>query len=189
MKTLEVKNRNDWRAWLATHHDQETEIWLVYFKKQSGQRSIEYSESLDEALCYGWIDSIIKKLDEIKYVRKFTPRKDDSKWSLVNVKRAEKLIQDGLMTEYGLRKINAAKASGSWQNPGQKPELNFEMPEEFALALRQNPSAKQVFEDLAPTHQKRYIIWISTAKRPETRAKRIMESIKLLTEGKKLGLK
>ena len=189
MKTVDVKDRTEWRSWLATNHDKETEIWLVYYKKVSGKPSIEYEDSVEEALCYGWVDSIIKKLDEERYVRKFTPRKETSKWSPSNIRRVEKMIKAGLMTEHGLNLVQAGKSSGEWDQPTQKPLLKFEMPEEFANALKENPEAKQTFETLAPTYQKQYLGWILTAKRAETRERRIKESIHLLTEGKKLGLK
>ena len=104
MKTFEAKNRAEWRAWMAANHDKETEIWLVYYKKETGITSINYEASVEEALCYGWVDSIIKKLDETKYARKFTPRKDDSKWSPSNIRRVEKLIREGLMAKHGLQK-------------------------------------------------------------------------------------
>lgn len=189
MKTLELKNRTAWRAWLTANHDRENEIWLIYYKKETGISSISYDETLDEALCFGWVDSLIKKIDEQRYARKFTPRSDESKWSKVNIKRVEQLIQDGLMTEHGLIKVNAAKRSGSWDAPVQKPKLNFEMPAEFAEALKNNPQAERTFNSIAPTHQKQYLGWIITAKRPETREKRIIEAIQLLAEGKILGLR
>jgi len=189
MKTLEVKDCAEWRAWLAANHGRETEVWLVYYKKGSGEPSIEYGASVEEALCFGWVDSIIKKLDEERYARKFTPRKETSKWSASNIQRVERLIEEGLMTEHGLKLVQAAKLSGKWDQPVQKPTLSFEMPEEFAAALKHNPRAKHTFENLAPTYQKQYLGWIITAKRAETREKRILESIELLTEGKKLGLK
>jgi len=151
--------------------------------------SIEYETSVEEALCYGWVDSIIKKLDETKYARKFTPRKDDSKWSPSNIKRVNKLINEGKMREYGLKKIKAAKRSGKWDDPVQRPELSFEMHPEFAQALKDNKQAKETFDNLAPTYKKQYLGWIEVAKRPETREKRIRESIRLLAAGKKLGLK
>ena len=189
MKTVEAKNRAEWRAWLASNHDKEIEVWLVYYKKGTGVASIDYESSVEEALCYGWVDSIIKKLDETKYARKFTPRKDDSKWSPSNKRRVENLIQEGLMTEYGLQKVEAAKQSGQWDAPDQRPKLTFEISTEFAEALSKNMKARETFETLAPTYQKQYLGWIEVAKRPETREKRIKESIELLTAGKKLGLK
>jgi uncharacterized protein YdeI (YjbR/CyaY-like superfamily) len=189
MKTIELKNRTEWRDWLAANYARETEIWLVYYKKATGIPSIQYAESLDEALCYGWVDSLIKKIDGQRYARKFTPRKDDSKWSLVNKTRVEQLIRDGRMTEHGLKKVEAARRSASWDSPGQQPKLDFTMPAEFAEALKSNLQAQSTFDGLTVTYQKQYLAWIITAKRPETRQKRIAESIKLLSEGKKLGLR
>lgn len=189
MKTFEAKDRAEWRAWLAEHHDRETEIWLVYYKKGTGVASIDYESSVEEALCYGWVDSLIKKIDDRKYARKFTPRKDDSKWSPSNIKRVKKLIQEGSMTEYGLQKVEAAKHSGKWDEPVQSPELSFEMHPEFVQALKENKRAQINFETLAPTYQKQFLGWIEVANRPETRQKRITESIQLLEKGQKLGLK
>ena len=189
MKIVEAKDRAEWRAWLAAHHDQEAEVWLVYYKKGTGKESVGYEASVEEALCYGWIDSIIKKIDETKYARKFTPRKEDSKWSPSNKKRVEKLLKTGSMTKYGLQKVETAKQSGQWDAPDQRPKLAFEMPAEFAEVLKKNKKAQETFEKLAPSHQKQYLGWIEVAKRPETRQKRIVESIRLLAEGKKLGLK
>jgi uncharacterized protein YdeI (YjbR/CyaY-like superfamily) len=189
METVEAKNRAEWRTWLAENHEAESEIWLVYYKKGTGVASIDYESSVEEALCYGWVDSIIKKIDDRKYARKFTPRKDNSKWSPSNIKRVKKLMKEGLMTEYGLQKIEAAKRFGKWDDPEQKPELRFEMHSKFARALQDNKQAKETFENLAPTYQKQYLGWIEVAKRPETRQKRIKESIRLLEKGEKLGLK
>ena len=189
MKSLEMKDRHAWRDWLSKNHDQEDEIWLIYYKKETGIPSIAYQDSLDEALCFGWIDRLIKKIDDQKYARKFTPRKDDSKWSLVNKTRVTELTREGLMNEHGLKKVEAAKRSGSWDAPVQKPKLDFKMPDEFSDALKSNPQAQEAFNNLAPSYQKQYLAWIGTAKRSETRRKRIRESIQLLREGKKLGLK
>ena len=189
MKTIEVRNRAEWRAWLAANHDKETQVWLVYYKKKTGKTCVEYEVSVEEALCFGWIDSIIKKLDDTKYTRKFTPRKMSSQWSLSNKKRVNQLIKEGLMTEHGLKKVEASKRSGNWDNPEQKPALTFEIPAEFAEALKKDKRAEDTFFNLAPTYQKQYLGWIEVAKRPETREKRIKESLRLLAEGKKLGLK
>ena len=189
MQTLEVENQAAWRAWLAAHHEQETEIWLVYYKKGTGIPCVAYPDSVDEALCFGWVDSLIKRLDEKRYARKFTPRKDSSKWSPSNIQRVERLIAEGRMTEHGLRKVEAARQSGSWDNPVQGPELAFEMTPEFAAALKENKRAAEFFNSLAPTHQKQYLGWIEAAKRQETKEKRIKESIRLLAAGEKLGLR
>ena len=188
MKEVYVKNRKEWRKWLSENHDKETGIWLVFYKKGIARPILEYEDSVEEALCFGWIDSIIKKIDEEKYVRKYSPRKSDSRWSELNKKRAEKMIQAGLMTPFGLKKIKAAQKSGIWEKT-DRPQLSFGMSPGFAKALRNNPKAKENFEKLAPTYQKQYLGWIEVAKRSETQKKRIKESISLLNKGEKLGLK
>jgi len=189
MDTIELQNLLEWRKWLRENHNCVEEIWLVYYKKHTGVPSISYMDSLDEALCFGWVDSLIKRIDDDRYARKFTPRRDDSNWSLVNKTRVNELFAEGRMTEHGLAKVEAAKQSGSWENPLTKPEMNFETPPELEQALSEHPEAAQYFESLAPTYRKQYIGWIATAKRLETRAKRVAEAIRLLSEGKKLGLK
>jgi uncharacterized protein YdeI (YjbR/CyaY-like superfamily) len=188
MKTLYCRNSNDWREWLSENHDQENEVWLVFYKKKTGKPSIEYEAAVEEALCFGWIDSIIKKIDELKYAQKFTPRRDGSVWSESNKKRIAKLIKNKRMTAVGLAKIEAAKKSGKW-NKSARPNLSFEMPQEFKQALHTNRVARENFEKLAPTYQKQFIVWIAVAKRAETRKKRISESIQLLEKGQKLGLR
>jgi uncharacterized protein YdeI (YjbR/CyaY-like superfamily) len=189
MKQLFFETRDEWRQWLAENHDRETEVWLVYFKKETGKPSIPYGASVEEALCYGWVDSLIKKLDDERFLRKFTPRKEESSWSKSNIKRVEKMIAVGKMTEHGLHLVEAAKKRGSWVNPVQPPKMDFEMPPELSAALDVNPKAKQGFENLAPSHRKRYITWIAIAKRPETRQKRTAEAVKMLERGEQLGLK
>jgi uncharacterized protein YdeI (YjbR/CyaY-like superfamily) len=189
MKTVEVKDRAEWRAWLAANHDKEAEVWLVYYKKETGKASVAYGASVEEALCYGWVDSIIKSLDDTKYARKFTPRNEDSKWSPSNIKRVEKMMREGLMTEHVLRLVEAAKRTGHWDAPTRKPTLTFEMPAAFTEALKDNAKAKETFDNLAPTYRKQYLAWIGTAKRAETKEKRIKESIRLLEKGEKLGLR
>ncbi len=161
---------------------------MVYYKKQSGKPSIDYKEALDEALCWGWIDSIIKKIDDEKFVRKFTPRDEDSKWSEVNKKRAEELISEKRMTEFGFAKINAAKGNGMW-GKSDRPQLKYEMTNEFEEALAKNKKAKEFFESLSKTNQKQFLGWIESAKLPATRKKRIKESVSLLSKGEKLGLR
>jgi uncharacterized protein YdeI (YjbR/CyaY-like superfamily) len=188
MKQLYVTDREQWRDWLSRHHATEAGIWLIFYKKETSKPTMDYEDAVEEALCFGWIDGVIKKLDDEKYVRKFTPRKDKSKWSQLNKKRVDKMIKQGRMTEVGLVKINAAKKSGLWdQNP--RPQIAFDVPPEFSKALARNKKAKENFDKLAPTYRKHYIGWIVVAKRPETRERRIAESIALLEKGEKLGLK
>jgi len=189
MKQVHVSTRAQWRKWLAGNHDQAPDgIWLVFYKKDTGRPSLEYDEAVEEALCFGWIDSIIKTIDADKYCRKFTCRKDNSKWSATNKKRVEKIIREGGMTQFGLAKVEAAKKAGNWEiDP--RPVITMALPRELEEALGRNGKAKRFFERLAPTYQKHFIGWIVTAKRPETRAKRVGESIALLASGGKLGLK
>jgi uncharacterized protein YdeI (YjbR/CyaY-like superfamily) len=189
MNKVYITNRTDWREWLEANHNKAKEIWLVFNKKETELTSIPYDEAVEEALCFGWIDSIIKKLDESQYARKFTPRKADSKWSVLNIQRVEKMIRAGLMTPHGMDLVQAAKQHGKWDKPNQKPVLNFQLQPEFMEALRSSPKAQETFDHLAPTYQKQYIGWVEVAKRADTKQKRIAESVRLLEQGKKLGLK
>ena len=175
MKQLYLKTRDEWRKWLAKHHKTERELWLVFFKKETGKPSIEYDASVEEALCFGWVDSIIKKIDDKKYARKFTPRKSGSLWSDSNKKRVKKMIAEGRMTAFGLARIEEARQNGLWYKSA-RPNISFEIPEEFEHALQQNKKAQEFFAQLAPTYQKQYIGWIVVAKRQETKEKRIKES-------------
>jgi len=147
---------------------------------------MSYEESVEEALCYGWIDSIIKRIDEDTYARKFTPRTDGANWSEVNKRRVEKCIREGRMTEIGLAKIKYANATA---RPRPRLPKKLEVPDFMAKALKRNPDAWKNFKALAPSYQRYYIGWIILAKREETREKRLNEAIRLLAENKKLGLK
>ena len=188
MERIYISDRDKWRQWLSENHAAKAGIWLVFYKKETSKPSIEYEAAVEEALCFGWIDSIIKKIDAAKYARKFTPRSDKSKWSQLNKKRADKMIKQGRMTEVGLAKIKSAKKTGLWDK-NDRPRISLDIPPEFAKALARNKKAKENFDKLAASYRKHYIGWISIAKRPETKKRRIEESIALLEKGKKLGLK
>jgi uncharacterized protein YdeI (YjbR/CyaY-like superfamily) len=189
METLTVSNREEWRAWLSENYDLKSEIWLVYFKKESGMPGLAYEESVEEAICFGWVDSLIKKIDESRYARKFTPRKDVSQWSEPNKRRVERMIEAGLMTEHGLKLVEIAKEKGRWDEIVKPPRLDYDPHPDFESALSENQAAMNNFIELAPTHRKQYTGWINQAIRPETRRKRINEAIERLTRGEKLGLK
>jgi uncharacterized protein YdeI (YjbR/CyaY-like superfamily) len=188
MKQLYVTNREQWREWLSKNHATKAGIWLVFYKKKTSKPTISYEAAVEEALCFGWVDSIIKKIDDARYARKFTPRSDKSKWSQLNKKRAGKMIKEGRMTKLGLAKIEMAKKAGLWDKDA-RPRISFDVPPEFAKALARNKRAKENFDKLAPTYRKHYIGWIAVAKRQETKKRRIEESIALLEKGQKLGLK
>jgi uncharacterized protein YdeI (YjbR/CyaY-like superfamily) len=188
MKLLDVKNREEWRAWLNTNQDSPEEIWLVYHK-DGRAAGVDYESSVEEALCFGWVDSLIKKIDETQYARKFTPRKAESKWSPSNIARVEKMLREGRMSARGLALVESAKRSGAWDNPTSRPLLDFTVPANFEAALQASPAARATFEGLRQTERKQYLTWIITAKRPETQERRINESIRLLEQGQKLGLR
>jgi uncharacterized protein YdeI (YjbR/CyaY-like superfamily) len=174
---------------LAENHDNERGgVWLVFFKRQTGRPSVEHEESVEEALCFGWIDSLIKRIDDEKYCRKFSPRKSGSKWSETNKRRVEKVIKEGRMTQFGLAKIEAARKLGSWEkNP--RSAVSLDMPSELSEALGRNKNAREFFQKLAPTYQKHFIGWIVSARKDETKTRRLNESLILLARGEKLGLK
>jgi uncharacterized protein YdeI (YjbR/CyaY-like superfamily) len=188
MKRVYVTNRDEWRDWLSRHHATEAEVWLVFHKKETSKPTIPYEAAVEEALCFGWIDSIIKKIDATRYARKITPRRDKSMWSELNKRRAEKMIKEGRMTDSGLAKIQIARKTGLWDKD-PRPRILLDIPPEFAKALARNKRAKENFDKLAASYRKHYIGWIAVAKRAETRKRRIEESVALLEEGKKLGLK
>jgi uncharacterized protein YdeI (YjbR/CyaY-like superfamily) len=185
-KTLYVTSRSEWRAWLAQHHAVEMEIWLVMYRKDSGQPSIPYDDAVEEALCYGWIDGIVKKIDEPRYAQRFTPRKSTSKWSEVNKRRLHDLLQAGKMTPAGMAKIDP-EVLQELENfdPDQKPK-EPPVPEAFEEALKGEPAAWKNFEGMAPTYRRQFIGWVADAKREETRTNRILKSIELLLENKNL---
>jgi len=182
LQTLDIRKRREWRAWLAKHHASSPGIWLVFHKSHTGVKSIPLEDTVREALCFGWIDSLIKRLDDDRYAVKFTPRKPTSKWSDINRKRWADLKAARLLTAAGLA---AAPTDHSYAAKPAIPDL----PAYITTALKANPKAWRFFQDLAPTYRRHFVVWIHIAKRPETREKRIRESIALLAAGKKLGLK
>jgi uncharacterized protein YdeI (YjbR/CyaY-like superfamily) len=164
------------------HHASSPGVWLLFYKDHTGVKSIPYVDALREALCFGWIDSLIKRLDDDRYARKFTPRQPTSKWSDINRKYWAELKAAGLLTAAGLA---AAPTDKTYAPPPTIPDL----PTYIAKALKANPRAWTFFQELAPTYRRHFVGWIHLAKRAETREKRIRESIALLAAGKKLGLK
>jgi uncharacterized protein YdeI (YjbR/CyaY-like superfamily) len=183
LKTLDVKTCEEWRKWLAEHHDLESEVWLVFHKRHTGRPSIAYHDALDEALCFGWIDSLIKRLDDARYARKFTPRKPDSKWSAVNRKRYAQLKTGGRLMPAGL---NRAPTDRTYDARKAFPS---KIPRYIRLALKGHPAAWSHFESLAPSYRRMYIGWIDSARQQETKTRRLQEAIRLLAAGKRLGLK
>ena len=180
------KNRLEWRSWLAKNHDKETEIWLVFYKVKTQKESIKYEEAVEEALCFGWIDSVVKRIDDEKHMQRYTPRKVNSNWSATNKARVTKLIKEGSMTEFGLSAVEIAKQNGSW-NKLDSVDIRIETPKALKDALAKNDRARKRFEKLAPSRKKQFLWFIESAKRVETREKRIKETIRLLVENKSPG--
>jgi uncharacterized protein YdeI (YjbR/CyaY-like superfamily) len=188
---LYVSNRDAWRAWLTENHDAKKEVWLIYYRKHTGKPSISYEDSVEEALCFGWVDSIIKKLEDEKFARKFTPRKSRSRWSEANRKRVEKMIREKKMTEAGLIRIKEAKATGEWfnSNAGARHRKELVVPSYLQYALAANKKALDNFNKLAESYKRNFVLWIDNAKMKETRKKRITEAMRLLEQNQKLGMK
>ena len=144
-KSFTPKNQKDWRKWLQKNHQREPEVWLVYYKPLSGKSNLDYESSVEEALCFGWIDSIIQKIDDDKYARKFNPRRMDSQWSETNKRRVRKVIREGRMTEAGLAKITFDVEQVVARQPATK-RPPVEMPERIEQALRSQPGSGRRFK-------------------------------------------
>lgn len=187
MKTFLARTVDEWRDWLAKHHDTEAEVWLIFHKRHTGVASIDYQDALDEALCFGWVDSLIKRLDDRRYARKFTPRRADSRWSAVNRKRYAELKASGRLKPGGLNRPPTNRTYDGPRPP--RLELPARLPSYIQTGLRKRPVALRFFEALAPSHRRRYVAWIESAKRQETKDRRLKEAIRLLAAGKVLGLK
>jgi uncharacterized protein YdeI (YjbR/CyaY-like superfamily) len=187
MKPRLFKNRAAWRAWLGRNHDNKKELWLAYYKKNSGKTSITYEEALEEALCFGWIDSTVNRLDDERYMQKWTPRNEKSIWSASNKARVKKLSAEGRMAAPGLAKVKTAKRNGSWRAldlVDPKPEI----PPNLAAAVEADPLAKVNFGSISNSQKKMLIWWIIGAKRPETRARRIARGLEMIRTGEKFGI-
>lgn len=173
-----------WEKWLEKNHSIEAGVWMKFAKKNSPFKTISYSEALDIALCYGWIDSQVKKFDENFYLQKFTPRRSKSIWSKVNTERIEQLIQSGRMKAAGLKQVEEAKKDGRWiaayDSPGKA-----EIPSDFLTLLDKNKKAKTFFDTLNKTNVYAITWRIQTAKKPETKEKRMQQIIEMLSKGEK----
>jgi len=183
LPTLEIRSRDEWRHWLREHHDSQSEIWLVFHKGRATPPSIGYEDAVEEALCFGCIDSLVKRLDDDRYARKFTPRKPQSKWSTINRRRYADLQARGLLAAPG-RERAPTERSGDAPRPSLSAILPY-----IEKQLKADPRASKYFEQLSPSCRRAYIGWIDSAKRDETKEKRLREAIAMLAAGKKLGLK
>ena len=175
--TFYAKDRKAWRRWLEKNHADAASVWLIIYKKESGKASVYYPESVEEALCFGWIDSKPNKRDEESYYQFFAKRNPKSAWSKVNKAKVEQLIKDGLMTPAGIAAIELAKKNGTWTALDEVD--NSIVPDDLQMALNKNKKAKEYFEAFPRSSKKIILEWIHNAKRPETRQKRIEETLSM----------
>lgn len=179
---LRFRSAPEFRKWLAANHHQSEGIWLRIFKKDAGEPSISYAEALDEALCYGWIDGQRRSHDDSSWLQRFTRRRNRSKWSKINTRHAERLIQAGRMKAAGQAAIDAAKRDGGWAS-AYDSQSNAIFPEDFLAALRKNKKAKAFFEALTKANRYAIAYRLQTAKKPETKKRRMEMILAMLGRG------
>ncbi|NQX81409.1 MAG: YdeI/OmpD-associated family protein [Flavobacteriaceae bacterium] len=176
MKNLEEHcptDKQDWREWLELNHQKKESVWLIFYKKNSPNYNLSWSEAVDEALCFGWIDSTKKTLDKQRYIQYFSKRKPKSNWSKVNKDKVKTLIDQGLMEEQGYKSIEIAKENGSWTILDGVEALII--PEDLNAEFTNHKGSMEYYESLSNSVKKILLYWVVSAKRPETRQKRIIE--------------
>lgn len=172
-----AKSRKEWRKWLEKNHDKEKVVWLAIYHKDADKESVYYADAVEEALCFGWIDSRADKNDENSFLLSFYPRKPKSNWSKPNRERAARMIKEGLMAPAGQAMIDLAKETGTWD--AMKHIEDNIIPDDLQLLFDKNKTAYKNFMTFAPSSQRLILTWIHNAKRPETRQKRIEETVRL----------
>ncbi len=175
------ESQEQWRAWLADHHDTERGVWLVSWKQATGRPSLPYEAVIEEALCFGWVDSTARTLDDERSMLLMTPRKPTSTWARTNKERVERLLAAGSMQPAGIAAVETAKANGSWTVLDSVEAL--ELPGDLAAALDAEPGARETYEGFSPSNRKMILWWVKSAKRPETRQRRIAETARLAARG------
>jgi uncharacterized protein YdeI (YjbR/CyaY-like superfamily) len=185
LPVMTFESTDAWDAWLAAHHADTPGLWLKIAKKGAAGRTISYSEALDVALCHGWIDGQKGRHDDEHWLQRFTPRKPGSNWSKINTERAAALIASGRMRPAGLREVERARADGRWEQ-AYESQSRVTVPEDLARALAANERARAFFATLDSANRSAILYRIGTAKKPETRAKRIDTFVTMLSEHKKI---
>lgn len=186
MKTFYPQDIEAWHNWLLQNAKSETEIWLVFYKAGSKKTGITYEEAAEEALCFGWIDSLIKHLDDESHARKFTPRKSGSPWSEVNIARARRMIESGRMTEAGMKLFKESETNKSPDGQSRKNQMELWRAELLPML---SEDVRALYLQHSPSHQRQYAGWVMSAKKDETRQKRIEELSAVLLKGEELGLR
>lgn len=189
-KTIHPKNRKQWRQWLEKNHSSSPGVWFTYYKKETGKPRVSYAEAVEEALCFGWIDSLPRKLDDERTMLKFTPRKPKSVWSQLNKTRVEILINDKLMMPAGLASIEVAKKNGSWDTltASDTAAATNQLPTDLKNLFAKNKKAKENFQQFSFSIRKQFLAWIDSAKRPETRTQRLKQTMLMAAANRKPGL-
>jgi len=180
IKTFYAKTQKEWRKWLEKNHQSEKSIWLIIYKKESGTPSVYYTDAVDEAICFGWIDSKPNKRDDESYYQFFAKRNPKSNWSKVNKGKVARLLEEGKIAPSGLEAIELAKQNGTWTALDKVEEM--EIPEDLQKAFNKNKTAFGYFDKFPRSSKRNILEWIMNAKRPETRQARIDETVKLATE-------
>jgi len=178
--TIYPQSQQEWRQWLIENHLLEQSVWVLGYKKATGKTSVSWSDVVDEALCFGWIDGMRKSLDEERFIQFVCKRKPKSGWSKINKEKIERLIADGLMTEAGFKSIEIAKQNGSWTLLDEVEELT--VPNDLEVAFTSNPGAADFFFGLSKSVRKMMLQWVAFAKKPETRQNRINEIASLAAQ-------
>jgi uncharacterized protein YdeI (YjbR/CyaY-like superfamily) len=180
-KIIDFPSAKEFEQWLAKNHAESTGIWLRFFKKNSGVLSVSYAEAVDAAICFGWIDGQLKKYDQESWLRKFTPRRPKSVWSKRNTAKAERLIKAGKMHAAGLQEVEAAKQDGRWK-AAYDSASDMEIPDDFVKELAKNKRAKAFFETLNRANVYAIVWRLQTAKKPETRQRRLATILAMLAK-------
>lgn len=182
-ETLYPKNRKAWRTWLLKNHDSKQSVWVIYYRIKSGKPTLKYSDAVDEALCFGWIDSKVKPVDDEKFMQFFCKRKPSGTWSKINKEKVQRLIEASLMTEAGYRAIETAKANGYWTILDEAEALMI--PADLEKEFKKRPGSKNFFLQLSRTDKRNILQWLVLAKKADTRQKRIVEIAELASKGLK----
>jgi len=180
---LELGSRKKLRSWLESNHASSTGVLLAIGKKGNDVTTLTYEDAVEEALCFGWIDSTARRLDAGRYTVRFTPRKPNSVWARTNKERVERLIAGGLMTPAGLESVEAAKANGSWNSLDHVEDLV--VPDDLATALAVEPAAEEAFAAMPASARMLALHWVTNAKRPDTRSRRVAETVRAAAEGRR----
>ena len=185
-KTMQFASGAGWRDWLETNHSSEKELWLILYKSRTAYKGLSYKEALEEALCFGWIDGTLRRIDDEMHMVRFSPRKSRSIWSKANRARAEKLMAQGRMREAGLAKIEQAKANGEWYREWSDDKGPI-VPDDLIKALKDNKTAKKNWESFPPSLKQQFAYWIISAKCDDTRNNRIRKTVEMAERNERPG--